>query len=406
MAKATLTERFVQNAVAEQLNRQYYRRKPAYVVTEAYTRLKRADVFLAFMRTHKRPYVVVVEAKSRTTIHQLTLRDDPDKLRWAGRLITIGLIAGLSAVLGYQWYFNALNTVLLLALFLLGAGLITKAIALLELSALRSVGAIEQLGRYPANEQWIAIAEDAFAKPAQYRALRRQCRKNRVGLIVVTAAGKLLLREIPMPRHTFNNYLGSYGKQSDILKIIEKNARYGPTPPERRKTRRQLLNALVMVSTVSIMGAIAYEENVRPVVPDPFAAAIFTDSIKVDTADVAAIDSTRAVTWAPDCTGLQVSRRGFIVVDALLSEENANRRLAKLSAAGIVFVRAIPTECLHSWPAPGRLAIWTGEVFPDRPAANAAAHRYQQQLLAAGLESAYGKAVKVRAGGSSAVPSE
>ena len=95
MANKTLTERFIQNTVAERLNKEYYRRKSAYVATEVYTRLNRADVFIAFMRARNRPYVVVIEAKSRTTIHQLKLKEAPHRVRWAGRIFTIVLIVGL-----------------------------------------------------------------------------------------------------------------------------------------------------------------------------------------------------------------------------------------------------------------------------------------------------------------------
>lgn len=393
MAKKTLTERFVQNSVAERLHREYYDQKRAYVATEAYTKLKRADVFISFLRAAKRPYVVVVEAKSRTTIHQLKLKEDPGKLRWAGSLITIGLIAGLSAALGYQWYFNAVNTVLLLGIFLLGSTAITALVGWLDLSRLQSVGAIEQLARYPANEQWIAVGEDTFAKPAEYRALRRQCRKNGLGLIVVTARGRLQLKETPTPGHTFNNYLDKYGKKTAILKAIQKDPDYGPTPSERRKTRRQLLNAAVLLGLVSILGLIGYEESVRPVVPDPFQDGTWDLPEVMD--DSLAVEEVIAEELL-DCSGFRVDRRSFIVVDALLNERKTALRVGELVAAGITTIQTVPTDCLNSWPQPGRLAIWTGEVFPDRPSAKRAAELYRQRLEAAGMKVIYGRGVKVR----------
>ena len=176
----------------------------------------------------------------------------------------------LSGALGYQWYFNALNTILLTAIFLLGSILITAIVRWLELNALKSVSAIEQLGRYPANEQWIAIGEDTFVNPAEYRTLLRQCRKNRIGLIVVTAGGKMRVKAEPAPKHTFNNYLGRYGKKRIVLKAIEQDAEYGPTPPERKKRRRQSFNILVLLALVGVLSLLAYDETVAPVVPDPF----------------------------------------------------------------------------------------------------------------------------------------
>lgn len=406
MPNKPLNERFVQKTVAERLNREYYRRKPAYVNTEVYTRLKRADVFIAFMRARKRPYVVVIEAKSRTTIHQLKLKENPDRVRWAGRLVTVALIVGFSATLGYQWYFNALNTLLLLGLFVFGSWLISSFMQWLELSILGSVGAIEQLARYPANEKWIAIGEDSIVKPEEYRQLRRQCRKNGVGLLLVTTSGKLRLKEIPRPRHTFNNYLGSYGKEASIYKAIEKRPDYGPTPPERRKFRRQLLNTGLLVAAVGFLGLITYEENYGPVVPDPFEDSyVFeADTITTVSPDTIALPEQAEVGAAAGagtveearCSTLTVDKRSFIVVDGLLNDRKTASRLRELTAAGITGMRSVPTDCLNSWPAAGRSAIYTGEIYPNRPAAKTAAAKYRSLLEAKGLTVDFAKAVKIR----------
>ncbi|WP_020570669.1 hypothetical protein [Neolewinella persica] len=439
MAKKTLTERFIQNTVAERLNKEYYRRKPAYVNTEVYTQLKRADVFIAFMRARKRPYVIVVEAKSRTTIHQLKLKEEPQRIRWAGRGVAIALIVGLSAALGYQWYFNAMNTLLLLAVFVLGSSLISSMIRRLELSSLGSISAIEQLSRYPANEKWIAVGEDTFVRPEEYEVLKRQCRKSGLGLLVVTTKGKMRRILIPEPRHAFNNYLSDYGKRKPILAHINKRPDYGPTPPERAKQRRQVLNGAVLLSIVGLLALLTYEDRVRPVVPDPFAdsypvdtpmlssdervpvkgedllqrqgANIFPKEQAAPTSGEVGSDDTseggvagageveRQGATGQDCSALVIDRRSFIVVDAILNPEKAKARLAELSAAGIPGMQRIATDCLNSWPAPGRETLYTGTVYPDRPAAAAAARAYNELLKAKGMDAAYGKAVKVRPGG-------
>lgn len=404
MAKKPLTEKFVQNTVADRLNREYYRRKPAYVNTEVYTRLKRADVFLSFMRARKRPYVVVVEAKSRTTIHQLKLKENPDSTRWAGRLITVGLIVGLSIALGYQWYFNALNTLLLLGLFIAGTSLITAVIRSLELSALGSIGAIDQLGRYPANEKWIAIGEDSIVKASEYQRLRKQCRKNGVGLIVVTKSGKIRLREIPRPRHTFNNYLDSYGKEEAILKAISKNPDYGPTPPERRKSRRQLINALLLIGVVGFLGLLTYEENYGPVVPDPFEDGYLLQQESVNeppetdhsSGAPIAVGASEEQIGEAMCADFTISQRSFVVVDALLNDRRTAKRLRVLQEAGITDITTIPTECLNSWPSAGRQTLYIDSVYTDRPTAKAAAARYRAKLEARGVTTMFGKPVKVR----------
>lgn len=416
MAKKTLTERFIQNTVAERLNKEYYRRKSAYVATEAYTKLKRADIFIAFMRTRKRPYVVVIEAKSRTTIHQLKLKEAPHRVRWAGRFVAIALIVGLSAALGYQWYFNALNTLLLIGLFLLGSGIISALISRLEFSALGAISAIEQLDRYPANEKWIAVGEDTFVRPEEYDVLYDQCRKLGIGLIVVTARGRAERRLTPRPRHAFNDYLGSYGKRDQVLEKIERRPEYGPTPPERAKQRRQLLNGAVLLAVFGLLVLLGYEENYRPVVPDPFA-----DDFVLADEEVLPEDSTVFITNTPDfddggfggaaagtekverqgevadnCSGFRVTSRSFIVVDAIMNTPNTNLRLAELAAAGIDSLLRTPTDCLNSWPAPGRETLYTATTYPNRPAASRAAKAYRLMLEAKGVEVKYGRVVKVR----------
>ncbi|MFK8161501.1 MAG: hypothetical protein AB8H12_03475 [Lewinella sp.] len=438
MAKKTLTERFIQNTVAERLNKEYYRRKPAYVNTEVYTRLKRADVFIAFMRARKRPYVIVVEAKSRTTIHQLKLKEEPRRIRWAGRGVAIALIVGLSAALGYQWYFNAMNTLLLLAVFVLGSSLISSLIRRLELSSLGSISAIEQLGRYPANEKWIAVGEDTFARPAEYEVLKRQCKKNGLGLLLVTERGKMRRVLIPEPRHAFNDYLSDYGKRKSILAEIDKRPDYGPTPPERAKQRRQVLNGAVLLSVVGLLALLTYEDRVRPVVPDPFADSYPVETPMLSTDDRVPIkgedlrleenkgispkrsstpkpsavvldDATQGAaagagkveaqgTAVQNCSSLVIDRRSFIVVDAILKPKKAAERMAELSAAGIPGMQRIPTDCLNSWPAPGRETLYTGIIYPDRPSAAAAARAYNDLLRTKGMDAAYGKAVKIRPG--------
>ena len=382
----SLPERFIQDAVAERLNDRYYRRRPAYVNTEVYTRLKRADVLLAFMRAPGRPYVVVVEAKSRTTIHQLKLRHNARKASWTGRLLALLLIVGLSVFVGYEWYFNAWNTLLLLAVFLLGSAAITALIKQLGLSFTRSISAIRQLGQYPANESWIAVGSDTFVRAAEAATLRQQCRKNGVGLIVVDPRGKLSLKVIPRPRHTFNDYLSRYGKRKDILATIDNNPDYGPTRAERRQNRRRFLNVAVLLALVGALVLLGYEESYGPVVPDPFNDPRYASprSLRIpSSAENETGDFSPAApppVPPPDCPAVPLNEQRYVVIDAILPREAANQRLSTLRAAGLRGHDLLPAACLVGTGASDKLVVYTGKLYPGAERAEATAAAYRDLL--------------------------
>ncbi|MBB4079817.1 hypothetical protein GGR28_002444 [Lewinella aquimaris] len=388
MPKA-LTERFIQNAVAERLNDKYYGRKSAYVSTEVYTRLKRADVLLSFMRAKGRPYVVVVEAKSRTTIHQLKLRNNPKKVQWTGRLLTLAFFIALSGIIGYEWYFNALNTTLLLLLFVAGSLIITSVVGRLKLSVTKSISAIEQLGRYPANESWIAVGEDTFVNAEQFETLRQQCRKNGVGLLIVDARGRLTIREIPRPRHIFNDYLSRYGKRREILAVIDRNPSYGATPPERKQNRRRFLNIGLLLLVTALLVLLVYEKSYGPVIPDPFADPRFDSpaDVRIGERTVEApegSESTSGTAPAPppadDCKSAEGNQRLYIVVDAILPAEEATVRLTQLRAAGMRGHRTLNEHCLTEGPTSERVVIYTGTTYDAPTRADAAAADYRRLL--------------------------
>ncbi|THH40668.1 ABC transporter permease [Neolewinella litorea] len=405
---APLTEKFIQHAVADRLNGDHYRRRSAYVSTEVYTRLKRADVLLAFLRTRSRPYVVVVEAKSRNTIHQLKLRVNRGRAEWTGRLLSMGLVVGLSAIVGYQWYFNAFNTLLLLAVFLIGSILITAVVTALRLRFARSISAIEQLGRYPANESWIAVGEDTFVNREEYRILHQQCRKNGVGLIVIDARGRLSLKQIPRPRHVFNDYLSRYGRKQEIMEVIGRRPAYGATPAERRQNRRRFLNMALLLALVGLLMLLVYEGNYGPVVPDPFADPRFRTPADVKIqgpAQEAPADpfgtGTEPAKPAPECPPVGINEISYVVVDAVLPGEEANRRFQQLAAAGIRGHERLPAACLRDVPATGEVALYTGTRYASAAAAREAERAYRNLLERVGLAPQYGQAVQLRNDGTS-----
>ncbi|PHI21350.1 hypothetical protein CEQ90_02830 [Lewinellaceae bacterium SD302] len=394
-----ITETFVQNAVRDRLNKKYYRRKPVYAGTETYTKLRRADVLLAFMRAKNRPYTVVVEAKSRTTIGNLKLKKNAGRQLRYSQVIALALIVGLLLVTGYNWYFNALNTLVLLIAFLVGVGMISKIAGWLDMWFTKSISAIEQLAGYPANESWIAVAADTFVKRADLNSLKKQCRKNGHGLIIVNEKGRLSLPIKPRPRHVFNDYLSEYGKKKKIMEVIGKGRDYGPTPAERARTRRQTFVFLLGLAVVGSVGLLVYEDQYGPVVPDPivdenwsFQEVYSTDTLVAPTPGL----QRQALPAIQTCGAFPVTNRSFIVLDQVASSNyQAAERVKTLRNAGLE-AEYLPADCLRSWVNKKRFIVHTNAIYPSRPAAQAAVNEWREALKAKNLPEEFGKVLKVK----------
>lgn len=405
MPKKTISERFVQEAVHQQLNRKYYRRKPIYAGMESYTGLKRADVMLAFMRAPNRPYVVVVECKSRTTIGQLKLQADEQGNVWVGRLLAAAILLGVGTALGWNWYFNALNTSLLLGVFVGLVVILGSWLGRMELFFLQSVKAIEQLAGYPANESWIAISEDTFSNANDYRQLRRQCQKNRIGLIVVDQAGRLRLKLKPRAIHVFNDYLARYGKKRKILARIDRGSGYGPTPAERAKRWRQSAVGLGGLLLVGAVGALGYEASNGPVLPDPIAAEVdlWPETIGTDTLmtsspiDSSVLEQTNRTNYSRACEELIFFEgRNFLLADLLCPDETcAIDRSRQLVAAGLKKVGFLSTDCFSSSLPNNHFLVYTGH-FERRVTTQSAARQQREILSMAGLEEALNRPLRIR----------
>ena len=66
----------------------------------------------------------------------------------------------------------------------------------------RLIDVVQQVKRYPANEQWIAVSADAYSEldDALQEALRSDCRKEGLGLLRVRSATQITPLEKPQPR--------------------------------------------------------------------------------------------------------------------------------------------------------------------------------------------------------------
>ena len=377
MGKA-LAERFIQQAVARELNRRYYRRQPAYVSTEVYTELKRADVLLAFMRAPGRPYVVVVEAKSRGTIRQLNLNrsERGGQLSWLPWAVALGALALYWTGGDPQWCLAAVVGAVLLR-------------ALLRRS-IPGVPALRQLSRYPANESWLAIGADTFARPDGRALLAKHCRKNGVGLLVVDTDGRLEWPVVPRPRHTFNDYLSRYGRREEILASIDHEPRYGPTPPERRQNARRIGLILLLVAAVAAITYWSFEGSPADGAgPAPRPADYPTpDSVRIGSAPTdapEAIDPAppEPAPRAPDCPAVLRNTTLFYVVDTLLLPADIPLRQSQLRAAGMRGHTPLPASCFGLDSA--KQALTTGKPYPDQATGHAALVRYRTLLNGLGL---------------------
>ena len=377
MGKA-LAERFIQQAVARELNRRYYRRQPAHVSTEVYTELKRADVLLAFMRAPGRPYVVVVEAKSRGTIRQLNLNrsERGGKLRWLPWVLVSGALAFYWMGGDPRWCLAAVVGAVLLR-------------ALLRRNV-PGVPALRQLSRYPANESWLAIGADTFARPDGRAVLAKHCRKNGVGLLVVDTDGGLAWPVIPRPRHTFNDYLSRYGRREEILASIDHEPRYGPTPPERRQNARRIGLILLLVAALAAITFWSWPgDGPEAASPTSFPNRYPTpDSVRIGSAPSEAPEAPDPVPAAPaprapDCPAAARNASLFYVVDTLLPPADIPLRQARLRAAGMRGHTPLPATCLGMNPA--LQALTTGTAYADERAGRAALASYRGLLERLGL---------------------
>lgn len=392
-----ISERFVQNAVRDRLNKKYYKRRKVYAGTETYTRLKRADVLLAFMRAHNRPYTVVVEAKSRTTIGNLKLKRNAERQQRYSQAFAMILIVGLLAITGYQYYFNAVNSLLLLLVFLIGSLLISRISGWLDLWFTKSISAIEQLAGYPANESWIAIADDTFVKKSDYNTLKKQCKKNGVGLIVVNEKGHLKLVLKPEARHVFNDYLSAYGKKRVIMQEIGKSNDFGPTPAERNRSRKQMSAFALGLAFVGMTGLLVYEDSYGPVVPDPIAGEdwTFPEIYSEDTVKIA-IPLPEPLPGYQECGQLAVTDRSFLVLDLVAKTvSEAGERVQELRKAGIK-AEYISANCVRSWVNKKRYLVHGNQLFPDRPTAQAALDEWRASLKAVNVPKGFDRVLKVK----------
>jgi hypothetical protein len=223
-----ISENFVQNAVCQQINSRFYRRRKHFVDTEVgiKNRKGRADVLLVFPYKNNKAFVVAIEAKSRKTIGSLKFADNYKKrlniARWG---------AGLLVVFAGSYFFSkGIELVVDLPLSILfvisvigGVVILYNLLGKINMRFTQSIPVINQVKRYKANEQWIAIASDTLkGRRSAYLILKREAKKQGVGLIIVNHKGNLRFIHYPKPKyeHIKKDYLCYYSQESSIRRQI------------------------------------------------------------------------------------------------------------------------------------------------------------------------------------------
>ncbi len=183
---------------------------------------KRADGLLAFKRWLLGVYVVSMEAKSYKTLPAMKpYRDDRLWLLnslWAGLLVCIftGGFYALFKMSDGMWQF-----LIPLNMFILGVvlyGYFTR-----KSYRHKVVDVVNQVGQYPANEQWLAFSMDSLASISlnKRKNLETICRFRGIGILIVH--NKSRVEELVQPKMRFKwrkDFLVDYSIESEIRQKI------------------------------------------------------------------------------------------------------------------------------------------------------------------------------------------
>lgn len=218
-----LTEKYVQDVSLDFLRRHYedkYKPSKMFCRKEVVTKYKnkkgRADGFIAF-RNEGRIYTVSLEAKSHKTLDTLFTKYN-DFAPLSLGLIMLCVVSALTSLL--LWKFNWVIRFGISA----SAGIVSGIVFIrfIDKKAIfKKHGIIEQVRRYPANEQWIAFSKDAYNFFNETNDFELKMRAKRYGIgIIVVNSGKKASIELEASERKFNSKI-------NFLKYYSIGARIG-----------------------------------------------------------------------------------------------------------------------------------------------------------------------------------
>jgi len=187
---------------------------------------KIADGFFCFSNSTQEYYVVSVEAKSYKTLQDLTPNWNI-KLLDRNALISAGLFMFISVLLTWtlSWIWIVVSVLLSGFIGLIGYYFYS---GFFEPESHKQTSVINQIGQYPANEQWLAISNDSWKLLTKQdsvfqfsndRVLKRACKKRGIGIIAVNFIGnaEVLLK----PKVRPGKFLCCYAKSDLVISKME-----------------------------------------------------------------------------------------------------------------------------------------------------------------------------------------
>lgn len=169
-------------------------------------------------------FTASLEAKSKRTYRNISPRYLNEK--WVLHALFFGLVMlVLVAVLGWiladHWFWKWIFPLMVFVISVVAYLILT-----FDNKHYRPIDVINQVKRYPANEQWIALSTDAYNLLLQdkQQSLLKDCRKEGIGLIRVSSERKVTLMEVPKSKNMpkgYSDFLSCYAKGRKMRNRLE-----------------------------------------------------------------------------------------------------------------------------------------------------------------------------------------
>jgi uncharacterized membrane protein YiaA len=178
----------------------------------------RADGLVAVLKQNGDVYTASLEAKSSRTRKNISA--NYSNIKWAIHILTAGLLCLLLGIyLGTL--VNSSFWFWILAIAIPLTGMFVYILITAEHRGYRNTDVIEQVRKYPANEQWIALSTDAFNRLSDgaRNLLLQDCQTYNIGLLFVSPGRKVRCVVKPMRKTTVGlseNHLASYASGGEI----------------------------------------------------------------------------------------------------------------------------------------------------------------------------------------------